>query len=116
MKIDLSTQRATPGQDIDITVSGKPNSFIGLLGVDQNAMMLKTGNDLNNAVVLDELDQYSQNYYPPEAWQRGKRFSFPYVETWSDFDVSHMNPTLFQRVQGKFNSLFLFCRWLAPFC
>lgn len=86
VKIELATQKALPGQDIDITITSKPNSFIGLLGIDQSVLLLKKGNDLDKAEVLDELDQYSRNYYPPS--RRDKRFSYPYVEKWNDFDVS----------------------------
>lgn len=54
--------------------------------MDQNALQLKDGNDLYEAEALDELDQYNRIYYPP-GW-RGKRFSYPYVDIWMDFDVS----------------------------
>lgn len=43
VKLQLSTQRAGPGQDITITVNTKPNSYVGLLGVDQSVLLLKKG-------------------------------------------------------------------------
>lgn len=86
--IELSAQKATPGQDIDIIVSSKPNSFIGLLGVDQSVLLLKKGNDLDKAEILDELDQYSRNYYPPSHWRGKRQFQYPYVDIWDNFNVS----------------------------
>lgn len=88
--IELSAQKVGPGQDIDITVISKPNSFVGLLGVDQSVLLLKNGNDLKKSEVLDELDLYSKNYYPPSSVGRWKRFSYPYVDIWDDFDVNNI--------------------------
>lgn len=47
VKIELSKQRAKPGEDISLTVSTKPNSLVALLGVDQSVNLLKKGNDLD---------------------------------------------------------------------
>lgn len=35
--------RAPPGQDIDISISTKPYSYVGLMVVDQNAAALRSG-------------------------------------------------------------------------
>lgn len=43
VKLELSALQAKPGQDIDITVSTRPNSYVGLLGVDQSVLLLKKG-------------------------------------------------------------------------
>lgn len=36
-------ETAKPGEDIDITISTRPNSYVGLLGVDQSVVILKSG-------------------------------------------------------------------------
>lgn len=36
-----------PGENVNIMISAKPNSYIGLLGVDQRSVLLKSGNDIS---------------------------------------------------------------------
>ncbi|EDW28614.1 GL19279 [Drosophila persimilis] len=50
--------RAPPGQDIDIGISTKPYSYVGLMLVDQNAAALGTGNDLTHRRLMDALKAY----------------------------------------------------------
>lgn len=114
VKIELSADRSTPGQDIGITVSSKPNAFVGLMGVDQSTMILQQGNDLDNAEILDEMDQYSRNYYPPASWQRDKRFSYPYVETWADFDVSAVKFSIRSEFECNITLLYFADGWHYP--
>lgn len=57
----MSTDEASPGQEIDITVISKPNSYIGLMGIDQSVLLLRSGNDLDKSEVFDELDQYAKH-------------------------------------------------------
>lgn len=59
--VELSTAEATPGQEVDITVISKPNSYIGLMGIDQSVLLLREGNDLNQIEVFNELGQYSKH-------------------------------------------------------
>ncbi|XP_037031199.1 CD109 antigen-like isoform X2 [Bradysia coprophila] len=63
VKVDTSATQAKPGQNIDITVSTKAGSFVGLLGVDQSVILLKDGNDLSKSEVLSELDEYNRGRY-----------------------------------------------------
>lgn len=68
--IKLSTQEAEPGSKLDISIKAKPNSYVGLLGIDQSVLLLKSGNDLSRQAVLDELREYDQaerNPYLPWA-------------------------------------------------
>ena len=41
-----------PGKAVDISVKAKPNSYVGVLGVDQSVLLLKTGNDITQVLVL----------------------------------------------------------------
>jgi CD109 antigen len=43
---------------MDITISTHPNSYVGLLGVDQSVLLLKSGNDLSSSAIFDELAKY----------------------------------------------------------
>jgi len=36
-----------PGENVNLVISAKPNSFVGLLGVDQRSILLKSGNDIS---------------------------------------------------------------------
>lgn len=37
----------------------KPNSYVGLLGVDQSVLLLKKGNDIEHSTVFSELETYN---------------------------------------------------------
>lgn len=43
---------------MEIAVTTRPNSFVGLLGVDQSVLLLKKGNDIEAPTVFDELLKY----------------------------------------------------------
>ncbi len=78
--MELSTQQAKPGDDLKISVSTKPNSYVGLLGVDQSVLLLKKGNDLEKSEVFEQLEGYNtRNYYRRRYWG-------PYHNTYDDFD------------------------------
>lgn len=75
VELDISAKQARPGQEIDITVISKPNSYIGLLGVDQNVLSLREGNDLDKMQIFNELETYSKKqssvsrYYGVDEWK-----------------------------------------------
>ncbi|KAH8411964.1 hypothetical protein KR222_003896, partial [Zaprionus bogoriensis] len=50
--------RAPPGQDIDIGISTKPYSYVGLMVVDQNAAALRSGHDITHDRLMDALHSY----------------------------------------------------------
>uniref|UniRef100_A0A1B0BJ33 TEP1-F n=1 Tax=Glossina palpalis gambiensis TaxID=67801 RepID=A0A1B0BJ33_9MUSC len=67
--------QAKPGQDVSLEIKADPNSYIGLLGVDQSMLLLKSGNDLEFDAVLKNfrslkpVDKHYQNSiytYPGE--------------------------------------------------
>lgn len=60
LTIEVNADQASPGQEVDITVISKPNSYVGLLGVDQSLLLLRKGNDLEKAEIFDELAQYEK--------------------------------------------------------
>jgi CD109 antigen len=57
--ISLSKEQVKPGENVEITISTKPNSLVGLLGVDQSVLVLKSGNDIEQSTVFEELDKYN---------------------------------------------------------
>lgn len=60
MKIDLASEQARPGENLDISVTANPNSFVGLLGVDQSVLLLKSGNDVEKSTVSDDIENYNK--------------------------------------------------------
>ncbi|EAT39604.1 AAEL008607-PA [Aedes aegypti] len=84
--MQLSKTESKPGQDVDITISTNPDSYVGLLGVDQSVLLLKSGNDLTTGKVFDDLKTYEEAVY---LQYRRKRFApwrrFNYYD---DFNVS----------------------------
>lgn len=96
VKIELSKEKAKPGEDLSLTISTKPNSLVALLGVDQSVNLLKSGNDLNEKEIFTELEAYEEAV---PSWRGGgfggrpvpvfKRFAPWYGRrVYKDFDVS----------------------------
>jgi hypothetical protein len=46
VKINTNSEETQPGTDVELTVEAKPNSYVGILGVDQSVLLLKSGNDI----------------------------------------------------------------------
>lgn len=78
----MSTDVAKPGEQVTISVNTKPNSYVGLLGVDQSVLLLKKGNDLEKSTVFEELGKYNEK----TQWGR-KRYS-NFYGSYSDFESS----------------------------
>lgn len=82
----MSTNQASPRQEVDITVTTKPYSYVGLLGIDQNAFTLRSSaNDLNRKRIFSELAAYEKNKLMPTGNRYGTSNS------WEDFTVSEKN-------------------------
>lgn len=69
--IKLSSEQAKPGSNLDISVSTRADSFVGLLGVDQSVLLLKKGNDIEPSMIYEDLEKYgtteryNYSYYHP---------------------------------------------------
>jgi len=63
--IDLksSTNQTQPGEQVDITVKTSPNAYVGILGVDQGVLLLRTGNDITKTDILNNLQDEEHNHY-----------------------------------------------------
>ncbi|TGZ53482.1 Uncharacterized protein DBV15_09937, partial [Temnothorax longispinosus] len=68
-EIDLKVtpDEVAPGANVNIMVSAKPNSFVGLLGIDQRSILLKSGNDISYDQVYKELQSYDKAEASPHA-------------------------------------------------
>ncbi|XP_055599436.1 thioester-containing protein 1 allele R1-like isoform X19 [Uranotaenia lowii] len=72
LKVTLSKSQAKPAEDVDITIDTNSDSYVGLLGVDQSVLLLKSGNDLTSDKVFNELKMYEERSY---GGFRKKRFA-----------------------------------------
>lgn len=84
LELDVSTKQTSPGQTVDLTVISKPNSFIGLLGVDQSVLYLRTGNDLDKSMIFNELDEYSKQHISVRRLDG-------ITDDWHDFSVNTLD-------------------------
>lgn len=67
-QIEISAPlEAKPSEEVNIKVKTDPDSYIGLLGVDQSVLLLKSGNDLSRDDVFNSLNKYKTS----TPWQQG---------------------------------------------
>ncbi|XP_055376025.1 CD109 antigen isoform X4 [Condylostylus longicornis] len=67
-QVDITVpEQAKPGEDVSIKVNTSPDSYVGLLGVDQSVLLLKSGNDIAKSDVFSELTRYGTT----TPWIRG---------------------------------------------
>lgn len=93
VEVDTTVPETVPGKDVDITIRTKPNSYVGVLGIDQRVLALRKGNDLSLNEVEQELRSYdSGNPSPyrndegepiPNVWRPGSETAY------NSFYVSH---------------------------
>ncbi|XP_012527299.1 CD109 antigen isoform X2 [Monomorium pharaonis] len=65
--LKLTPEEVKPGDKVNLMISAKPNSFVGLLGVDQRSLLLKSGNDISYDQVHKELQSYDKAEVSPHA-------------------------------------------------
>ncbi|XP_013779799.1 CD109 antigen-like [Limulus polyphemus] len=76
-EVDLSTdvQTTKPGGQIEVQVKTKPNAYVGILAIDQSVLLMKSGNDITQQNVVEELGTYDtgkkNKFWPP--WYRQRR-------------------------------------------
>ncbi|XP_035739692.1 CD109 antigen-like isoform X1 [Vespa mandarinia] len=65
--IKVMPEEVEPGKDVTLTISSKPNSYLGILGVDQRSLLLKSGNDISYEQVEKELKSYDMIEESPHS-------------------------------------------------
>jgi hypothetical protein len=82
MQIDvqLSKNIAKTSEDIDISLTGKPNSFVGILGVDKSFKRFRKENEIVRATIVKEL----QTFYEPNRRNNCDSVNYEYYS-------NHMN-------------------------
>jgi CD109 antigen len=59
LNITMTASQTEPGKDVEIVVGSRPNSLIGLRGIDQSVLILKKDKDINLAAAEKELEEWS---------------------------------------------------------
>nr|XP_018897644.1 PREDICTED: CD109 antigen-like isoform X2 [Bemisia tabaci] len=57
----ISPENTEPGASVQLDFEAKPNSYIGITGIDQSVHLLKSGNDIEKDDVLNELRSYDRS-------------------------------------------------------
>lgn len=57
IEVDVSRDVAKPGDIVDIKVKSSKNAYIGLLGIDQSALILRGDNDLTRENIWSEVEE-----------------------------------------------------------
>ncbi|XP_046675493.1 CD109 antigen-like isoform X2 [Homalodisca vitripennis] len=78
--VRMNRLETRPGSPVELNFEAKPNSYIGLLAVDQSVMLLRTGNDIEYDHVLSEMRSYdasdSSQFIPQMEGIRERRSLF----------------------------------------
>ncbi|XP_054723322.1 CD109 antigen-like [Uloborus diversus] len=56
--VSTNVKETKPGARVNVTVDTNPNALVGLLGIDQSVLLLKSGNDITHSDVITELETY----------------------------------------------------------
>ncbi|KAL8566696.1 hypothetical protein ACOMHN_050345 [Nucella lapillus] len=58
VEVNYARQKVKPGDDVQMTVTARPHSVVFLLTVDKSVQLLKSGNDITQEMVTQELAAY----------------------------------------------------------
>lgn len=88
--LNASQDMTKPGDIVSIDVKSNPNSYIGLLGIDQSVLILRDGNDLARDDIWNELRGFHYETKPRSYEDFEQRTCFlPFNdEPWQDFLVN----------------------------
>ncbi|CAG2179489.1 unnamed protein product, partial [Oppiella nova] len=80
VSIDTDLNKAEPGAQVAVRVNTKPDAWVGIVGVDQSVLLLKSGNDMTREAVIQELQTYdttfTDNYWDGYTSNAQKLFNF----------------------------------------
>uniref|UniRef100_A0A1I7WS05 A2M_N_2 domain-containing protein n=1 Tax=Heterorhabditis bacteriophora TaxID=37862 RepID=A0A1I7WS05_HETBA len=63
--VSLSIDRTSvePGESVSFKVTADPDSYVGILAVDQSVLLLKSGNDITPQMVESDIEEYDTTGY-----------------------------------------------------
>lgn len=79
--VSTNVKEVQPGRQVNVRLQTTPNSLVGVLGVDQGILKLKSGNDITLPEVIEDLETYDggqpTKYRPPWFRRRRRSLSWP---------------------------------------
>jgi len=69
VSIDTDLKEAEPGAQVAVRVNTKPDAWVGIVGVDQSVLLLKSGNDMTREAVIQELQTFDTTF-TDNYWDR----------------------------------------------
>lgn len=88
VKLKLWPSRVAPGKVVNITVCSNPRSYIGLVGVDQSVLLLKTNPDITVASAFNERELYQHYFHDKENSKYGSYSPFYFNDYFAHFQVA----------------------------
>ncbi|XP_065833656.1 CD109 antigen-like [Oscarella lobularis] len=87
--LDFSEEEAGTGNNVDLRVTASPQSYVGLLAIDQSVTLLADGNDITQSSVTDEINTYdpaTPNWCNGPIWfgRRRRSICWPYYSSGQD--------------------------------
>ena len=58
VSLSLDKAAAEPGNPVTFTVKADPDSYVGLVAVDQSLLLLRAANDITPKIVADDIEEY----------------------------------------------------------
>lgn len=71
MTLSIDKQSVEPGESVKFTVKADPESYVGLLAVDQSVLLLKSGNDITKEMVEQDIQEYDTTRGNFRYWESG---------------------------------------------
>ncbi|GJQ86520.1 hypothetical protein Trydic_g10420 [Trypoxylus dichotomus] len=76
-EISLSVEQTQPENDVELTILSKPNSYVGILAVDENYEALRSGYDIRPDNIFEELQMFDGAQSSPySALMRDQKSDF----------------------------------------
>lgn len=104
IKLKLSDSRVKPGDSVNITITTKPKSYVGLLGVDQSVLLLKKNNDLSIDDAWNERELYQYQFHERNSKSNEGHSPYSYNKYRGDFQSTRMILFTNARQEGTINN------------
>lgn len=113
VKLKLSTTETQPGKDINIDVYTNPESYVGLVGVDQSVLLLKKNEGLSKEDAFREMEEYQRHFQDDQigSWSvEPRQYINDYFRPFEYSDLilfTNAKQDIYRYVQRVYNQSFM---------
>lgn len=113
VKLKLSTTETQPGKDINIDVYTNPESYVGLVGVDQSVLLLKKNEGLSKEDAFREMEEYQRHFHDNQygSWSvEPRQYINDYFRPFEYSDLilfTNAKQDIYRYVQRVYNQSFM---------